>query len=64
MFSCEFCEIPKNTFFTEHIWTTASEIIQKVASVKNFTQNFVSVFYLENTLYLRTVAICNNRHIL
>ena len=48
MLSCEFCEIPKNTFFTEHIWTTASEIIQKVASVKNFTQNFASVFYLEN----------------
>ena len=24
MFSCEFCEISKNTFFTEHIRTTAS----------------------------------------
>ena len=24
MFSCEFCEISKNTFFTEHLWTTAS----------------------------------------
>ena len=24
MFSCEFCEISKNTFFTEHFWTTAS----------------------------------------
>ena len=23
-FSCEFCEISKNTFFTEHLWTTAS----------------------------------------
>ena len=23
-FSCEFCEIFKNTFFTEHLWTTAS----------------------------------------
>ena len=22
--SCEFCEISKNTFFTEHFWTTAS----------------------------------------
>ena len=21
-FSCEFCEISKNTFFTEHLWTT------------------------------------------
>ena len=25
MSSCEFCEISKNTFFTEHLWTTASE---------------------------------------
>ena len=24
VFSCEFCEIFKNTFFTEHLWTTAS----------------------------------------
>ena len=24
MFSCEFCEISKNTFFTEHLWATAS----------------------------------------
>ena len=24
--SCEFCEIWKSTFFTEHLWTTASEI--------------------------------------
>ena len=24
MFSCEFCKISKNNFFTEHLWTTAS----------------------------------------
>ena len=24
VFFCEFCEISKNTFFTEHLWTTAS----------------------------------------
>ena len=24
MFSCDFCEISKNTFFTEHLWATAS----------------------------------------
>ena len=24
VFSCEFCEISKNTFFTEHFWTAAS----------------------------------------
>ena len=24
MFPCDFCEIFKKTFFTEHLWTTAS----------------------------------------
>ena len=24
VFPCEFCEISKNNFFTEHLWTTAS----------------------------------------
>ena len=24
VFSCEFCEISKNTFFIEHLWATAS----------------------------------------
>ena len=24
VFSCEFCKISENTFFTEHLWTTAS----------------------------------------
>ena len=27
VFSCEFCEISKNTFFTEHLWATASVLI-------------------------------------
>ena len=26
VFSCKFCEISKNTFFTEHLWTTASYV--------------------------------------
>ena len=26
--SCEFCKTFKNTFFTEHLWTTASEILK------------------------------------
>ena len=25
VFSCEFCEIFQNTFFTENLWTTAFE---------------------------------------
>ena len=27
VFSCKFCEISKNTFFTEHLRTTASGMI-------------------------------------
>ena len=51
MFSCEFCEISKNAFFTEHLWTTASEFVtemlifqssrsqmfSKIGALKNFT---------------------------
>ena len=25
VFSCEFCDISKNAFSTEHLWTTASD---------------------------------------
>ena len=25
VFSCEFCEIPKSIFFTEHFWVTPSK---------------------------------------
>ena len=28
VFSCEFCEISKNTFFLEHIWATASMLFE------------------------------------
>ena len=26
VFSCKFCEISQNTYFTEHLWATASEL--------------------------------------
>ena len=28
VFSCEFCEISKNTFFTEHLWATGSDFVE------------------------------------
>ena len=31
MFSCEFGEISKNTFFTEHLWSTAPEAVCKLS---------------------------------
>ena len=30
VFSCEFCEISNNTYFTKHLWTTASDIVFEV----------------------------------
>ena len=41
MFSCEFCEIFKNNFFTEHLWTTASVIwnIQELLSMDENISN-------------------------
>ena len=30
MFSCEFCEISKDTFFTEHLWVAALFVLPKM----------------------------------
>ena len=35
VFSCELCEISKNTYFTEHLWATAA-----VYHKKFITENF------------------------
>ena len=32
VFSCKFCEISKNTFFTEHLWATTSVTYKKLVS--------------------------------
>ena len=34
MLSCEFCEISKNTFFTEHLRATASIRANQIATAK------------------------------
>ena len=34
VFSCEFCEISKNTFFTEHLWAAASKTIPWTSSTR------------------------------
>ena len=36
VFSCEFCEIFQNTFFTENIWTTASELTRTKSKERYF----------------------------
>ena len=42
MFSCEFCEIFKNIFFTEHLWAAASNFSQ----MKNLYCNVMQIFEL------------------
>ena len=45
VFSCEFCEIPKNTFFTENLWTTASRIRN---SIQKITKEILLKFFSTN----------------
>ena len=46
MFSCEFCEISKNTFLTEHLWATASVCLsskKNVITEKRYRVKFDSI---------------------
>ena len=55
MFSCVFCKISKSTFFTEHLWTTASFVLMKLKSKGiKFTAWKVSKYRPEKTPYLDT----------
>ena len=41
MFSCEFCEISKNTLFKEHLWATACEYLIKPFNFLTVTQSLL-----------------------
>ena len=43
VFSCEFCEISKNTFFTEHVWVT---VFENVVVDKEARRRFISILLL------------------
>ena len=46
MFSSKFYEISKNTFFTEHLWTTASEYLYFTVSTNDIYQlDFLKVCF-------------------
>ena len=55
MFSCGFCENSKNTFFTEHLWTTAS-IHYDTIKMKRFSDFWDTsfCFLFEKTLMALT----------
>ena len=42
MLSCEFCEIAKNTFFTEHLWATASKQVTVSLQCLQTTKSLIS----------------------
>ena len=41
LLSCEYCEISKNTFFTEHLWAAASGVLMILCY---FMETFIDVF--------------------
>ena len=47
MFSCEFCEISKNTFFTEHLrWLLLEKCLFCNVTEKSYFSRFFLVFFL------------------
>ena len=67
VFSCEFCEIFKNTFFTEHLWTTASDALElywNSISARVFSCKFASYFqstYLGQLLKLLLLSVSRKK---
>ena len=69
-FSCEFCEILKNTFFTEHVWVTASSLVLmlrrllfmceinfKVKLVLLYEKQFLSALFFRNNSFFRSMKL-------
>ena len=49
VFSCEFCGIPKNTFFIEHIWWLLLPLLEMKNQINDFCHvYFVGYYFLEN----------------
>ena len=46
VFSCEFCEISKNTFFTEYLWATSSVYITVHFILKDYQKDWVFILIL------------------
>ena len=50
MFSCEFCKIAKNTFFTEHLWATASKQVTVPLQCLQTAKSLISWVIIGKTL--------------
>ena len=53
MFSCEFCEISKNTFFTEHVCANASRFIttKETPTREVLARTFQEIFVINERLF-------------
>ena len=56
VFSCEFCEISKNTFLTEHVWTTASNLLWL-----NFAPNLKVIKTFVSSRVAKQVKACDSK---
>ena len=57
---CEFCETSKNNFFTEHLWTTASEFVTEILIFRSsHSQMFFKISDLKDFAIL--VPLANNK---
>ena len=54
VFPCEFCEIFKNTFFTEHLWTTASVKTKLKSSPNLLVLSWNGMKKLSQALFVRS----------
>ena len=52
MYSCEFCEISKNTFFIEHLWVTASGPCRSHQPIGYHLTEAVSRVVLQKKMFL------------
>ena len=59
VFSCEFCEISKNTFLTEHLWWLLLEIHFNLAlmKMKNSSRVLVVVWFVGKHLLKHNLCI-------
>ena len=48
VFSCEFCEISKNTFFTEHAWANASFFCETKINMKERESFIIAISILKH----------------
>ena len=47
--SCEICEISKNTFFTEHLWTTASKQNKTIQNKTILLQQILNTSHVDKS---------------